>query len=308
MHDIQMDGNYICHYTSLNALESLIKAYQESNDKSSIILRATDVYSTNDKLEMSFGYEYVLELFSELEKELPKEFSDNKYRISRYMEDVIHSKKYKNFTERQFVDWMLKSDSSTFVISLSRHKDNIDMWQKYGKNGYGVCLVFDKKALSQIQRPSGLFVQGPLNVIYGNRAGFQNMHILFNYIGRKEYDDYIEQAQHINDIDNIVELKLKSLDQLCGLCSVFIKDEKWHNEREVRIAITRNYFPNENKPIVKIDEKNRKYIELLIPFSCLKEIIIGSCVKENVIYDILSELGDDNSFIKIVSRSNTPLQ
>lgn len=304
----QKDSHIVCHYTSVNTLCEITRCFQDSNDKCNISFRASNIFYTNDKLEMTLGYQYTMNLISQLEDELPDLLNLPKYRLSTFFEDAKNSSKYYSLTEEQIQNWFVGNDNALFFISFTQLVDDKDMWQKYGNNGNGICLVFDRNILKSIDRPSGMFVQGPLDVIYKNKSGHNKMHLLFDYLGRIEYESFINDVQQFEDIDKIFECKIKSIDQLCCLFSSFIKDKLWHNEEEVRIVINRNYNPCEKIPDVKVSKNGKPYIEIDIPLSSIKRIIIGSCVSLEDALSVLSNsrlLGLDTN---IISFSTTPLQ
>lgn len=308
MIDLQIDCKELCHYTPIATLESIVNTFNASDDKATIVFRATSAFETNDRLEMQLGYGFTLDLFSQFEEHLLPKYDSDKFKISKYMNDVKNSNKFNRYSEDEIVKWMLKGENTPYIISLSRQIDNLDMWQKYGCNGYGVCLIFNNVVLGQLIEQSGMFIHGPLPVIYGERIGHIKMKQKFMRMVHNLYKEYLCKVHPLEDLDEIAELKIRAIDEICSLISVFIKNEDWHIEREYRIAAIRHFYPTVDQPIVKHNEKGKSFFEVKIPINSLTQIIIGPCNNETDIKTIKSfaktlGLSDENVF-----KSNKPLQ
>jgi hypothetical protein len=308
MEDLQQDCKELFHYTSVSALENIVKDFEASIDKSYFLFRATNAFMTNDSLEMRLGYDYTLNLFSQFEECLTKNVNSDKYKISLYMNDVKNSVKFNIYSENDILNWMLSGENTPYIISLSRQNDDIDMWKYYGCNGHGVCFVFDSEALEQLIEQSGMFIHGPSPVIYGERMGYTMMRQNFIKMVFKLYRDYLYKVHPLTDIDKIAELKIRTIDEVCCLISVFIKSEDWHNERETRMAAIRHFDSKGEQPIIKQNEKGKSYFEIKMPINSLAQIIIGPCVIEKDVDRIKTFAKTLGISEENVIKSNKPLQ
>lgn len=278
MIDNQKELTEVGHYTGIDVLESIAKNYKKSKDKDNFVLWASSVYHTNDSREMHSGYDYVMGAFRDIETCLEGKV-ESKFRISTYLQDANNSDKFKHYSEDRFIDWMIRQDNTPYFISFTKLIDNLDMWIKsYGKEGKGVCLVFDFELLKEIQRPSGMLIHGPVSVVYGKRLGHFKTKNLFQKMVLYTFLDFIKQVYSLTNLDKIIECKIQAIDQICNIISAYIKDEEWHTEREVRLVAAQHHFPNGDVPIIKYKDVERKnpYIEIKIPKNCLKKIFIGS--------------------------------
>ena len=310
MIDNQKEFTEVGHYTGIDVLESIANNYKKSDDKDNIVLWASSVYNTNDSKEMHSGYDYVVGAFGDFETCLEGKV-ENKFRISTYLQDANNSEKYKHCSEERFINWMIQQDNTPYFISFTKLIDNLDMWIKpYGKNGKGVCLVFDIEGLKKLHRPSGMFIHGPVSVVYGERLGHLKTKNLFQKMVLYTFLDFIKQVYRLTNLDEIIECKIQAIDQICNIISAYIKDEGWHPEREVRLVAAQHHYPMGEVPIIKYKDEEQKipYIEIKIPTFCLKKIFVGSQVGKKelkIVKECANILGlsPDNIII-----SKTPLQ
>ena len=79
----------------------------------------------------------------------------------------------------------------------------------------------------------------------------------------------------LDDFDAILNRKIVAMDQVCSLISSFIKSEDWHDECEERMVALRHFIPYKYTPKPVIQKNGKSHIEVDIPVSCLKKIIIG---------------------------------
>ena len=91
--------NEICHYTKINAFESIADTCFQKASFNYVHFWFTSAYNTNDKHELLSGFDFMMSSFSAIEKTIMS--SDNKFRISGISKDLIQSKNIK--TSR----WML---------------------------------------------------------------------------------------------------------------------------------------------------------------------------------------------------------
>ena len=64
---------YIYHYTSLEAFQTILKNYRDSKDKDNIIFWASNIRYMNDPTEMMIGYKALMNYLPSIEDNIPNE-------------------------------------------------------------------------------------------------------------------------------------------------------------------------------------------------------------------------------------------
>ena len=184
-------------------------------------------------------------------------------------------------------------------MSLTRKTDDIDTWLKvYGDGGKGICMVFDFSDMDKYRFQSDFCIHGLFSVIYGNRIGYIREKNLLQGIVWDEYNRFLKDVYRLDDFDAILNRKIIAMDQVCNLISSFVKGEEWHDECEERMVALRHFIPYKNTPKKVINVNGKNHIEVDIPVSCLKRIIIGPCLDKDSIIKI-------NEMAAIVGLSTT---
>ncbi|MCL9662205.1 DUF2971 domain-containing protein [Paenibacillus hunanensis] len=119
----------IYHYTSLNSLESIVKTNT---------FWATESRFMNDAGEVSYFKELVIDLLPILLKEFPT----HKEAVTKIHENLIkllNNNKVKNLNQD---DWL-------YILSFSKNKDSLSMWNYYGKND-GYCIGINGEKFLQL--------------------------------------------------------------------------------------------------------------------------------------------------------------
>lgn len=94
------------------------------------------------------------------------------------------------------------------------------------------------------------------------------------------------------------------MEPLYAFVASYFKREKWHNQQEIRIMCTTK---NEHPSCVMTDEKKRKYVEVPVPITCLKQVILGPKVHDSQVESIREKLVSFG-YPKEVFKSKEPLQ
>ena len=270
------DKNELGHYTSIDVLVNIAQAFDKCKEGNDIILWATDAFWTNDTKETHYGYDFVMDTFSKLEEALIVPIED-KYRITKYPEDMKKSEKFKGYTIDQVKYWLMHDEATPYVISFTSAIDKTSMWKtSYGRVGKGVCLVFDFQDLSPIQ--NGMYIYGPIKVIYNNKIGHAKEQTLFMEHIVCIYNDFCNKVASLTNLDDIIEKKIQAIEEVGSLISSFIKNEEWCDEKEYRITAIRHNWPTSEECIICKKENGTPYVEIKLPLSCLKKIIVGPCV------------------------------
>lgn len=267
------------HYTNLDAMLNIIQ-------RDGLHFRGTHYTMLNDSLEFKWSFEVL------------KEKIKDKERLS---EEEVH---------RYY-------DLFPYVVSLSEAIDDHLLWHLYGKCGYGICMILDRKMLKMdsdqllnefnIKRNWHIL----LNVKYANK--YNHLSILDDL--KNDYEDEYFESEN-DDYDNI------------AVCCAFLKQEDWQCEREVRYAIVRNkimqgrYDPNvkdKNTLSAFEDTENIRYyargselvpyIDVYFPSKALTAIVVGSRLdfektKANI-KKVLKNLGTEYSHVEVI-KSETP--
>ena len=279
---INRDSKEIAHYTKVDALESISKTMYVESNHYFINLWFTDAYDTNDKTEMSFGYDFMIQSFCAFESCLYNK--DNRYIVTNYEEDLKKSEKYKNCTPEKIRYWLIHMEATPYIMSLTRKIDDLDMWNKsYGNGCDGVCLVFDFTDFENSRYQDDFLVHGPFSIIYGDRIGYLEEKNMLQKAVWHEYLRFMEDVSRLNDFDSILARKIMTMEQVCSIISSFIKGEKWHNECEERLVAHRHFLFQSDFPKPIKEYNGKKHIEISIPLSCLKRIIISPKADEDSI-------------------------
>lgn len=112
--DITYENEPLFHYTSLNTLKSIIE---------NKTIRFTDYKFLNDPKELSLGLSYLKEFLFKVKNGLELH---NNINAKLNAEEAIKS---------------INTDNDIYAISFSKKRDDLAMWNLYGKDG--VCIKFN---------------------------------------------------------------------------------------------------------------------------------------------------------------------
>ena len=231
-------ANQILHFTSCDVLKGIIK-----ND--GLHFWASRYDCMNDSLEYKWLYEPLKE------------------KISR-----------NNISLKGQVDSLY--ELFPYVVSFSEASDTKYLWEKYGKNGNGVCLVMNRKIMQPTEEQ---FVKEGDYLASVRYATEQNKmaklaEVTFEY-RKKGYGTANVSEEFVDEI----------------ACCPFVKCEEWSKEEEVRYVRIRernmlvSYSENggrfsypQDKKCVKYRDKNGKqvpYLDIVFPKLSLERIVIG---------------------------------
>lgn len=246
------------HYTTAAGLLGMLK--RDDNNKVVLRMRATHSMYLNDPTEYQYGKMVCKRALMEVEEELG--IKDNKFSDIIYDNDKEKSRDFLDFAFSAIPSKL--ENGIPYIISLSKAKDNLSMWNTYAHNGNGIALGFNSRKLGYID---GIEVQDcyydditdnsfckqynelkeKLRIQYGKRNEFTKYEIL----------DLI--------LDTHIHILHKSF-------APFIKHKGYNYEQEVRCVVkgdNRNIeFRESNGLIIP-------YIEQDIDIRCLEKIVIG---------------------------------
>lgn len=197
-------------------------------------------------------------------------FPDNKYSMYNSIMLPIISEGLKRLNEDKTTDEVCDIMNAfiniqPFVICFSKKGDNRFLWDSYTQNK-GVCLKLDVNELNKIP----IFPDLLHDVCYS-----ENQLIKFIEDTHKTSRDIIKYYNE--NYDGNVDIKKILLCIFSGYC----KHPYWADECEVRLLITENYSKEENNIKEFYGNKynnnmqTQDYVEVKIPKSAVKEVIIG---------------------------------
>lgn len=264
MKESQLETEFLYHYTSMDALCSMLSEYRKNSSTGNLTFWASSIFTMNDPREMSYGAEVLEILLPAIEKlfGLPPE----------------NSLDIKNLDREK----VLKDTTTTpFVLSFTANEDELGMWNLYGDNGCGISLILSKDVKS-IPLEGGNS-SGLVKVNYNKGIdNYPNLANIFN-------NGIIEWRNH-NDPVKIMECKERTLSKLFTQLCPYIKSEAYKNENEYRIC-----FANVPYKSVKFRTKNKSiipYIEVPLPIKYLKGIQLGPCCNYEMVEQSLRFLLD----------------
>lgn len=125
------------HYTTGAGLLGMLNDYDE-NENPNLTMWATHYAYMNDPTEYMFGIDLCLPLIKEVEDEYDVLEKDKIYPILNKNRDIY---KYWSVLEPKYSKY--SGILNPYIISFSRAKDSLFMWNMYGQNGNGLALCFD---------------------------------------------------------------------------------------------------------------------------------------------------------------------
>lgn len=292
--------SYIYHYTNGAGLLGMLNNYSKENPY--LTMWATHYMYLNDPTEYEIGKKICIDLIDEVESELG--ISDE-YKLKKF----IQSPEYQNELNR----YLRTSEGQAlcpYIISFSRSRDSLHMWDMYASNGNGLALAFDElKFCEELKNAAPVNQTNLKDCIYYYKDIPDILTPLRESIkglySELDKDMPLVEAISLAQSGNYQGLysRWHYINMLiCGFQGIRIKDKAYKLEEEVRISL--------NKLYQKILFRDRKglivpYKEFPISFSCIENIIVGPTsdfnrVKESVLI-LLSSKGiewDDDRILK----------
>ena len=269
----------IYHYTSFDALIAILNAYKKSENKENVILRASNIYSMNDPSEMTYGYNSLMAFINRYENNLK---IPPKIQLSTYVESTKQKDLFKETNEDFWYQHFYNESKTPYVISFSKVADELPMWGLYGNNGKGVCICFDEGL--NLNKSNVL-----LDVMYTN-SNSNYPKIIFEKLIQEEINKYYEDCNKAKTEEELIDSKLITLGSILPLYSSFIKDKTYMFEKEKRLVIL-PFDSYENIHTASTPQGNiRSYVNVPLPISCIKHILIGPCANHTFVQKQLNLL------------------
>jgi len=125
-----MEESVVYHYTSVDTFYNILSGVKDNK----ICLRATHARFMNDPKE----YDYALSIMKEsmIEYEIKNNINDKRKSSYLFEKDSL----FPNLSEL---------GGEPYLLSFSKHSDDLSMWRAYGKDGTGISIGFDSDMLNQ---------------------------------------------------------------------------------------------------------------------------------------------------------------
>ena len=290
----------IYHYTSVDSLLGMLS--NSTFDNPQFTFWASHCLFLNDLEERRKGEKLCLQLLPSVEEELSIPVDE---RISTYIDDDKFQKMMSSSLKD--LESEIMNHVSIYVISFSKKRDFLPMWNLYSQNGNGIALGFDRVPMREdLTTLSFAIPYCTYNA---------DIHDLKNEIKSIYLECKITEVGAIDILKrkglNEKQLKVAScamtLAWLFNTVAVKIKSDFFSYEEEARIITQENRtvkFRNSKGNIIP-------YMEIPISAKYLKEIIIGPTQDyERIIIPIskfLKSKGIDPSSI-LIEKSKAPFR
>ena len=255
-------ANQILHFTSCNVLESIIK-------DDGLHFWASRYDCMNDSLEYRWLYE-------PLEEKIVRD----------------------NPTLQGQVDSLY--EIFPYVVSFSGASDNKYLWEKYGENGNGVCLVMNRKIMQPTDEQFAKEGDYLASVRYATEQ--TKMTKLSEVTLEYRKNGYGTANNSEEFVDEIA-------------CCPFVKCEEWSKEEEVRyirirernmqVSCSENgvrFSYPQDKKCVKFHDKYGKqvpYLDIVFPKLSLEGILIGKQLNFETTEKVINILLQQTDYQKI---------
>ena len=261
----------VYHYTTLEAFYEMLRNIKWNKDSKKCFLSfwASSIYSMNDLQEFIYGYKLLQEcILPDIEERL--EIRDDKLKLSK----IVSILGYNDIEDsnRILINYIYKEHNVPFIVSFTKNKDYLPMWNMYSKNGTGVCLGFNncEYRIKDRDNIDILHRLHAMEVSYGEERDFIKNTVLSLY--RKFYEQYR------NDDDEKAQKQkmLRYFTDLALTISPYHKHEAYEFEKEMRLV---QFKENESDVKYRISKRGRliPYIEIPVKLEYLKKVIVGPC-------------------------------
>lgn len=261
--DSDKDKNIVYYYCSLESAYHILKSGK---------IFASDLLYMNDKEELNFGIEVMMEAL----RTIAEDKSSN------------YDKKLKKWLEKEFLNspneekFKKELEKDHVYIACFTHKsDDLNQWRAYGDNGYGVCIKFDFNVCLNDKLSDDFWMQDVVyidkNKIIKNKNGIRE---------QKKKKDWQRELKHFESVfkeikDNYEKTGIFDISDELRRNLRFFKNSSFIEEKEFRqLHLDRN---NKYMPKIRMSKGYLiPYIELELgnekKETSVKEITIGPAV------------------------------
>lgn len=291
------------HYTTASTLLGILSECSAENPY--ITIWATHASYLNDPTEYKLGKIVCQNTIREFEEEL------------KIPEDERLSKRFFNKTIQKSIELSDFLSSATtimeggipYIISLSRSRDSLPMWNTYTQKGNSIAIGFDEQLLCEESARFGEEKDSMLRKIYEIRECIYNTSGSdFIFIRNRYKEEFIEtlnkykiqknatSGDEIKDTLNRARV-YAFMERFYKEIASYIKNKAYEYEKEVRCLVKdkgKIFFRESNGLIIP-------YVKVKISLKCIKEIIIGPTMEVERTRDSLAMLLYNKGMIDILS-------
>ena len=287
----------VYHYTSIESFQKMIDGIFRDGKDYYLTFWATSIYAMNDPMEFLHGYNLLKDnVLPDIEKELC--ITENSFKLSHIWNIIV-----KETTPSNGIDYLINhiydNHLCPFIISFSKKKDFLPMWNAYSDKGKGVCLCFNNNEyLYKDDQPI------ILNKLHAMDVTYKIIDDVSSKTIKNFYNDYYQTYKRIPDEPQRTKKMIDYLISLIVVFSAYHKNEAYQYEEESRLVIFKH---NESDVHYRLSKNGRliSYIKENVKLKHLEEIIVGPCAdSEYVIRELKNQL--HRYGIKDVTPSNVP--
>ena len=292
------------HYTTASTLLGILDKC--SVEKPYVTIWATHASFLNDPTEYKLGKIVCQNIINEFEEDL--KIPDNERLLKNFLNETIQ----KSIELSDFFSsaTTIMEGGIPYIISLSRNRDSLPMWNTYTQKGNSIAIGFDEQLLCEESARFGKEKNSMLREIYEIRECiYDTLESGFISIKNRYKEEYIEvlnnykKQKNATDGDYIKEILNRAkvyafMERLYKEIAPYIKDKVYEYEQEVRCLV-------KNKDKIFFRESNGliiPYVKVKISLKCIKEIIIGPTMDANRTRDSLAMLLYNKGMIDILSN------
>lgn len=267
-----------------------------------LIFHASSIFTQNDTSEFVYGFNKLWKFLPQIESDL--KITEDNLRLSKLWDndDSITEEKWNQL----FCETFRNSFYKPFVISLSKERDFLPMWETYADSGKGIALglnlqnfknpIKTEKGTKLIDLTKKVYA---LDMSYGD---FSTNDTMIKYTKNILYPSYLEKAK--TNQQDLKKLQVDTLFLISLSASTMLKHDGFKYENEVR------YFKTcTNVSDIKFKESGKRlipYIDVPIPLSDLKEIVIGPCCNKELTEEIIAIKMAHLGLKTAISKSKIP--
>ena len=248
----------IYHYTNASALLGMFKNCSKENPY--ITMWATHSLYLNDPTEYEYGKEVCLRLLKSVEEEynIPQEerLSERLLDKDSGIKPFLHLMDVGNSMDANSI-----GNGFPYIISLSKNVDTLPMWNTYAQRGNGVAIGFDEDKLKEQNKK---WSNKPCYYEFEDKENSSVKTLILSIYNKIHQTNY--------QLKNMDSFRIMDFIQhIYSEAAAYIKYKAYKEEREVRckINIASNILFRESNGLII------PYVEVHIPFNCVKKIIIG---------------------------------
>ena len=299
--DQKEDFKGVCyHYTSLNTFFKMLDGINDNH----LIFHASSIFTQNDTSEFVYGFNKLWKFLPKIESDL--KITDDHLRLSTLWDnnDSITEEKWNQLFCETFRDSLYKP----FVISLSKERDFLPMWETYADSGKGIALgLYLQNFKYPIETENGTKLIDLTKNVYALDMSYGDFSIkdtMIKYIKNILYPNYLEKAKAKTNQQELKKLQVDTLFLISLSASAMLKHDGFKYENEAR------YFKTcTNASDIKFKESGKRltpYIDVPIPLSDLKEIVIGPCCDKELTEEIIAIKMAHLGLKTTISKSDIP--